>query len=196
MQRFRDKEEALKDIIKTAKAEILLIQETKMEGQDFLQKVKVRWNVSSGIAESARGASGSLGTIWNSKKYDLRKYESRKHWIYTSLVQLDTGRQVSLFNLYVPGLAEEKLSWWDSLREFMQDNALDNIILGGDMNLTLLASERKGGSRFRDQAREWVEDIMSIWEMEDIKPARGKFTWSNKRVGPGHIAARLDRFLV
>ena len=78
----------------------------------------------------------------------------------------------------------------------MQDNALNNIILGGDLNLTLSATEKKGGSRVRDQAREWVEDIMSIWEMEDIKPARGKFTWSNKRVGPGHIAARLDRFLV
>jgi hypothetical protein len=48
----------------------------------------------------------------------------------------------------------------------------------------------------RDPAREWVEDIMSDWELEDAKPTRGKYTWSNKRVGPGHIAARLDRFLV
>ena len=34
------------------------------------------------------------------------------------------------------------------------------------------------------------------WDLEDIKPSKGKFTWSNKRVGPGHIAAQLDRFLV
>jgi hypothetical protein len=39
------------------------------------------------------------------------------------------------------------------------------------------------------------EDIMSDWKLEDIKPAKGKYTWTNKRVGPGHIAARLDRFL-
>lgn len=32
--------------------------------------------------------------------------------------------------------------------------------------------------------------------MIDIKPSSGKYTWSNKRLGPGHIAARLDRFLV
>jgi hypothetical protein len=37
---------------------------------------------------------------------------------------------------------------------------------------------------------------MSTWELEDIKPVKGKYTWSNKRVGSGHIAARLDRFLV
>eukprot|EP00253_Pinus_taeda_P015500 PITA_15500 len=34
------------------------------------------------------------------------------------------------------------------------------------------------------------------WQLEDIKPSSGKFTWSNKRVGPNHIAAWLDRFLV
>ena len=53
----------MKDIIKAAKDEILLIQETKMEGRDFLQKLKARWNASSGIAESARGASSGLGTV-------------------------------------------------------------------------------------------------------------------------------------
>jgi hypothetical protein len=37
---------------------------------------------------------------------------------------------------------------------------------------------------------------MLEWELEDVKPAKGKYTWENKRVGPGHIAARLDRFLV
>ena len=37
---------------------------------------------------------------------------------------------------------------------------------------------------------------MLDWELEDIIPDRGKFTWSNKRIGLGHIAARLDRFLI
>jgi hypothetical protein len=56
--------------------------------------------------------------------------------------------------------------------------------------------EKKGGSIVRDLAREWVEDIMLDWDLEDIKPSRGKFTWTNKRVGLSHIIARLDRFLV
>ena len=48
----------------------------------------------------------------------------------------------------------------------------------------------------RDPAREWVEDLILAWDLMDIKPLRGLYTWTNKRVGPGHIAARLDRFLV
>eukprot|EP00253_Pinus_taeda_P030806 PITA_30806 len=64
------------------------------------------------------------------------------------------------------------------------------------MNVTLALDERKGGSNVRDPAREWVEYIMIGWDLEDIKPSSGKFTWSNKILSPNHIAARLDRFLV
>ena len=79
---------------------------------------------------------------------------------------------------------------------FLANNNHENLVLAGDMNVTLALWEKKGGSPVRDPAREWVEDIMLDWELEDIKPTSGKFTWSNKRVGPGHISARLDQFLV
>jgi exonuclease III len=192
----RIKEEVLKDIIRTSNSEILLIQETKMEEQDFLNITNAVWKTSKGIAESARGASGGIGTLWNHTKYDLIKYETCKHWIYTNLLHKETGRQVSLFNLYVPVLLEEKIFCWDTLKDYLLLNELENIIIGGDLNVTLAATEKKGGSIVRDPAREWVEDIMSDWELEDVKPTKGKYTWSNKRAGPGHIAARLDRFLV
>ena len=37
---------------------------------------------------------------------------------------------------------------------------------------------------------------MQGWDPIDIKLTTVKFTWSNKRVDPGYIVARLDRFLV
>lgn len=37
---------------------------------------------------------------------------------------------------------------------------------------------------------------MQDWDLLDVKPITGKYTWTNKRIGPGHIAARLDRFLI
>jgi hypothetical protein len=57
-------------------------------------------------------------------------------------------------------------------------------LLGGDLNVTLATTEKKGGSIMRDPAREWVEDIMADWELEDVKPTKGKYMWSNKRAGP------------
>ena len=41
-----------------------------------------------------------------------------------------------------------------------------------------------------------MEDLISAWDLMDIKSLRGHYTWTNKRVGLGHIAAHLDRFLV
>jgi hypothetical protein len=42
-----------------------------------------------------------------------------------------------------------------------------------------------------------MEDFMSnMMDLIDIKPSKGKYTWSNKIFGLGHIASRLDRFLL
>jgi hypothetical protein len=72
----------------------------------------------------------------------------------------------------------------------------ENIIIVRDLHATLSQGGKKGGTIFRDPIREWVEDIILDWELEDIKMTRGKYTWSNKINGPRHIAIRLDRFLV
>eukprot|EP00253_Pinus_taeda_P011603 PITA_11603 len=101
-----------------------------------------------------------------------------------------------MFNLYALVLPSEKKHCWDLLQSYLFLHNLENIIIAGDLNVSLAAEEKKGGSLVRDLAREWVEDLILDWDLEDIKPTSGKFTWSNKRLGPGHIAAHLDRFLV
>ena len=82
------------------------------------------------------------------------------------------------------------------MKEFLSSHQLEKIIIVGDLNVTLALGEKKGGSIVRDPCREWDEDIILDWDLEDIKPPRGKYTWSDKITDLGHIAARLDRFLV
>ena len=117
------------------------------------------------------------------------------HWVFTKLSHKPSRHTVSLFNLYVPVLHSEKKDCWNMLESFLNLQQPENIIVAGDLNITLAANEKKGGAPVRDPAREWVEDIILGCDVIDIKPVKGKFTWSNKRIGPGHIAARLDRFL-
>jgi hypothetical protein len=66
----------------------------------------------------------------------------------------------------------------------------------GDFNTTLHRGEKKGGTFVRDQFREHMEDLISDLDLFDVQPSKGKYTWSNKRSRVGHIAARLDRFLI
>jgi ribonuclease HI/exonuclease III len=192
----KKKEEALRDLIKSTRTDVLLIQETKMSQQDSIQTLKNAWKNSQGVADNARGASGGLCTMWNATKFDLLLTELRMHWTCTQLLHKDSGHSVSLFNIYVPQHIDEKRLCWQSLQEFLSEKDLENIVIGGDLNVTLSAEEKRGGSIVRDPAREWVEDLISTWDLMDIKPTRGRYTWTNKRTGPGHIAARLDRFLV
>ena len=109
---------------------------------------------------------------------------------------LVTKETFCLFNVYVPVNAREKKTCWDSIRSQADLVNLENIIITGDLNLMLLSTEKREGCIVQDPTREWAEDLMQDWDLLDIKPSSGKFTWSNKRVGPGHIAARLDRFFI
>jgi exonuclease III len=190
------KEEATRSLIRREAPDILLIQETKMEDNEFLQISKKFWKGSSGQAVSARGASGGLGSLWNPLKYRLVTELHNTHWLFLKLQPLDSREALSLFNVYVPSSIGEKRECWDSIRHLSESENLENIIVAGDLNLTLRMEEKRGGTIIRDPAREWVEDLMQDWDLLDIPPENGKYTWSNKRIGPGHIAARLDRCLV
>ena len=47
-----------------------------------------------------------------------------------------------------------------------------------------------------DPIREHADDLILDWELSDVIPSKGMFTWTNKRLELGHISARLDRFLI
>jgi hypothetical protein len=63
-------------------------------------------------------------------------------------------RQVNIFNLYLPILMEEKRICWDTLKDYLLLNELENIIIGGDLNVTLVETKKKGGFIVRDPTRE------------------------------------------
>ena len=41
-----------------------------------------------------------------------------------------------------------------------------------------------------------LENFIQLWDLINFMPKKGRFTWTNKRVGVTNISARLDRFLV
>eukprot|EP00253_Pinus_taeda_P009185 PITA_09185 len=190
------KEEAIRNLIRTETPDILLVQETKLEDTVFLQTSKKLWYKSEARAIYARGASGGIGTLWNMSKFAVL-FEARKtYWLLLKMQNLVTKEIFCLFNVYSAINIWEKKNCWDSIRQQANLTNLENIIIAGDLNLILHSSEKRGGSIVRDLARKWVEDILQDWDMLDIKSSSGKYSWSNKRLGHGHIAARLDRFFI
>jgi hypothetical protein len=41
-----------------------------------------------------------------------------------------------------------------------------------------------------------MEDLIHDWDLIDVNPTRGRFTWSNRRHRTSHISSLLERFLI
>ena len=138
------KEEKMKDLIHISTPEVLLVQETKLEEHEFLQSRSSFWKKGEGVTVSARGDSGGIITLCNPSKFDLFHSSSCTHCIFTSLCHKELGHLVSLLNIYVPVLFLVNKVGWNLIQEFLSTHHPENLILAGDMNITL-SSHKKGG---------------------------------------------------
>ena len=91
----------LKDLIKSEKPDILLIQETKLSSQE-IDVIIEKSRIYEGLAISATGASGGISTIWKKRKWKLQQHTKIDHWINTKLENLETHRIVSIYNITPP----------------------------------------------------------------------------------------------
>ena len=123
-----------------------------MEEPGTFQASKHFWKKGAGRVSSARRASGGLATFWNSSMLDLIEEHSTIHWLFAKLLHHESGHQVSLFNIYAPTLLQEKKDCWESLNNFLATNHHENLVLSGDLNVTLALFEKKGGTPIRDPA--------------------------------------------
>ena len=140
------KEEAMQSLIRTETPDILLIQETKLEDKLFLKISKNLWPRSEARAISARGASGGIRILWNPNKYAL-SYEARNtHSLMQKMQNLDTKEIITLFNVYSPVNIREKKKCWETIKHQADLISMENVIIAGDLNLTLHSSEKRGGS--------------------------------------------------
>lgn len=73
---------------------------------------------------------------------------------------------------------------------------LDSLILVGDLNCTIWMNDIWGGSGKVDSIVEQIKDIIANFNLVDICPPCISPTWDNGRMGDGHVAKRLDRFLL
>ena len=88
------------------------------------------------------------------------------------------------------------MDFWESLLSLKTDPHEKAVIITRDFNTTKSSLEKRGGSIIKDPFGENLEDLMEKLDLLDPMPKNGKYTWNNKRAGPGHIVARLNQFLV
>ena len=65
------KPKVVKDILKIETPDILMLQETKIEGETLLDLSRIKWKPNSGKVVSARGSSGGLAMVWSKEMFQL-----------------------------------------------------------------------------------------------------------------------------
>ena len=137
------KVEAVKDIVTMALPDVLLLQETKIEASNLLTINNQFWKKNTGQAVSARGSSGGLATLWSKDLFSLENSFVSQHWIFTEIRHFSSKITLSLFNLSVLVTLQEKRYCWNSLDDFLAARKPSNIIIAGDLNITLALKEKK-----------------------------------------------------
>ena len=59
------------------------------------------------------------------------------------------------------------------LSVFIETNSPSNIIIAGNLNISLAPNEKKGGVFGKDHFQEIVEELIQVYELSDINPKRG-----------------------
>ena len=74
--------------------------------------------------------------------------------------------------------------------------SLPNLVLGGDLNLTLHSSEIWGTKASMDPLSSLFLSLFESVGLVDVTPLVAGPTWRNGRVGNEGISKRLDHFLI
>lgn len=67
-------------------------------------------------------------------------------------------------------------------------------LCGGDFNLMLMESEKRGGEVFNTNEANILREAMEDCQFMDLGFVGYEYTWSNNRGGNANIQERLDRF--
>jgi hypothetical protein len=106
---------------------------------------------------------------------------------------LASSREIAFLNIYGP--CSDRKRFWSHLDD-SGILSIPSLIVGGDLNIILSATENWGGSYVPGATEYFYRNIFVTNKLTDILPAQLVPTWRNGRSGPDAIARRLDRFLV
>ena len=184
-----DKRIQIRNLLRSWKAEIVCLQETKLE-----------W-ITRGIVSSiwscpyvdwlylgSDGASGGILLMWDSQV--VEKVEEAVGHFSVSCKFKNVGDQFEwvFTGVYGPNLNNRRRLMWEELIGLVSLWDLP-WCLGGDFNIIRFPSERLGAASF-SRAMYGFSDFVSLHGLMDIQMEGGLYYWSNSS-----SASRLNRFL-
>ena len=106
---------------------------------------------------------------------------------------------ISLCNVYAPNDSQQQQAFLHNLNEYLMYNTnIENLIIGGDWNVTLQSLDKKGGtpwkaSAYRDSLISMMEELELIDVFRKQYSSKLCFSYESKAL---KVSSRIDFFLV
>ena len=143
-------------------------------------------------AISSSGLSGGILLAWNPHRIKVKDFRIVAGILLKACLQ-GSSFTLSFLNCYGPYCHHEY--FWEAVVQGGFLN-LPNLVLAGDLNLTLNGSEVWGKKALTDPLGPYFTHLFSSHQLIDIAPVYAGPTWRNGRSGDDGISKRLDRFLL
>ncbi|KAL2939383.1 LINE-1 retrotransposable element ORF2 protein [Bienertia sinuspersici] len=185
----------LKRIISLETPQVVFLSETKLKHHEMgrvREKLLLKNLLVVECTGEERKRSGGLALLW-------------KHDIDITIPSFSMNHIDAWMNNHVQGgwrftciygfPEEEQKLKTKVLMEKLNEEQQRPWLCGGDFNLMLLSSEKKGGNGFKVNEAETFREAIESCHMMDLGFNGHEFTWTNNRAGEHNVQERLDRFL-
>lgn len=187
------KRKIVKQSLGKLKPELILLQETKLDGdrEKFLETWANSLNMDF-AAVSAVGSAGGLATLWKRNCLTVSRVVQNQRFLLLEVSFGNGAPNCLIVNVYGPNDEGTRGEFFANLGlEISQMQGV--VVIGGDFNATLNDGERKGNNS------SLVGDLMfkhfvETYELIDLPLLKDEFTWGSTR-GDG-IWSRIDRWLL
>ncbi|KAL4385916.1 hypothetical protein GQ457_09G028800 [Hibiscus cannabinus] len=189
-----EKKASVRRLIKSSKARVVFIQETKLRTcEDKLIRSLCGLSSSYKFAYSPSvGSAGGLITLWDPAFFTLETSTIEQRFISITGMIHTFNLKCMLINIYAPNDFHCRQEFFGSISSLAASSNLP-ILLGGDFNIVRNAEE-KVGMVTQWGAMKAFSDFIDDLSLIDLPLHGGKFTWSNLRDIPS--TSRIDRYLL
>ena len=197
---LRDKEKRLRlyEWINNQKCNIMFIQESHFD-KEIEESIKLETNSKIYYSHGSKASRGVATFIDSRLEFDLLDFHKDTEGRILLLNVEIENIIYSLVNIYAPNYETDRKNFYKKLNDFINENAMGIVILGGDTNDALTNNDRKILNNNKKKIKPvgslktliQSNDLIDIWRYKNKTDIQ--FTW--RRKNPDQ-ASRIDMFLI